>query len=76
MTIHVAVAELVVFETSGSEQFDENEQQAIVRTALEEQGLEQWSSMEIEEFTYQGQRLIFASPIKIFIPNFLAALLN
>lgn len=76
MIIHIATPELVVIETKSCEQSGENVQQELVRSVLTEEGLEQWSSIEIEEYTYREQRLIFATPIKIFIPSFFAALLN
>ena len=76
MIIHIATPQLVVFEIMSGEEIDEEGQQDIVRSVLVKSGLEQWSSIEMEEFTYRGQKLIFAMPIKIYIPNFLAALLN
>ena len=75
MIIHIATPDLVVFEAENGELTDENAVQGIVRTALEGEGLEQWSSIEVEDFTYRNQRLVFATPIKIFIPSFLARLL-
>lgn len=76
MRIHIASSELVVFETENAEHLDEDKAQTIVRTALEEKELEQWSSIEIETFTYQKNQLIFAKPIKIYIPSFLSRLLD
>ncbi|NCB74156.1 MAG: hypothetical protein EOM51_05360 [Clostridia bacterium] len=76
MIIHIATPELVVLETKSCEQSGENVRQGMVRSVLEEGGLEQWSSIEIEEYTYRDAQLLFAAPIKIFIPSFLAALLN
>lgn len=76
MIIHIATPELVVVETKSCEQSGENGQQELVRSVLTEEGLEQWSSIEIEEYTYRDQQLIFATPIKIYIPCFLARLLD
>lgn len=76
MKIHIATPELVVLEAENSELNDGNLAQGIVRTALEHNGIEQWSSIEIEDFTYRNQKLVFATPIKIYIPSFLARLLD
>ena len=76
MITHIATSELVVLEPENGELIDENRAQTIVRSALEEKELEQWSSMEVEIFTYQKNQLIFAKPIKIFIPNFLINLME
>ena len=76
MRIQIATSELVVFEAEAGELTDEASAQDIVRTALERQGLEQWSSIEIEEFTYRGLRLAFAKPVKVFIPSVLARLIG
>lgn len=76
MTIHLATPELVVFEAEVCEQTDGETLQCFIRSALECEGFEPWSSIEVEDFTYRGQRLIFATPIKVFIPSFLARLLD
>jgi len=76
MRIQIATSELVVFEAEAGELTDEASAQDIVRTALERQGLEQWSSIEIEEFTYCSLRLAFAKPVKVFIPSVLARLIG
>ncbi len=76
MIIHIATPELVVLEAGNEELVDGASAQGSIRTLLEEEGIEQWSSIEIEDYTYRNKRLIFATPIKIYIPNFLAALLD
>ena len=76
MKIHIAAAELVVLETENGESVDRDLAQEIIRSALEENGLEQWSSIEIEHYTYLNSGLIFAKPIKVYIPEFMARLTN
>ncbi|MGI5986239.1 MAG: hypothetical protein GXY01_08065 [Clostridiales bacterium] len=76
MTIHIATPELVVLETESGELTDSNKAQMIIRSALEVKGIEQWSSIEIEDFTYQGNQLIFAKPVKVFIHDILARLIE
>ncbi len=76
MIIHIATPELVVLETEICYKTDGEAVQELVRSALEGEGLEQWSSIEVEAYTYRNQNLIFATPIKIFIPSFLARLLD
>ena len=74
MKIHIATSELVVLELENEEQMNEDMAQIIVRSALEEKKLEQWSSIEVEIYTYKLNQLIFAKPIKIYIPSFLSRL--
>lgn len=76
MIIHIATPELVVLEADNRELTDGEAVQEQIRSALECEGLEPWSSVEVEDFTYCNQRLIFATPIKVFIPSFLARLLD
>lgn len=72
MKIHVATPGLIVFEYENGAITDREKAQVIVRSVLEVKGFEQWSSIEIEEFTYKKSNLVFARPIKVFIPDFLA----
>jgi len=76
MTIHIATPKLVVLEADNGALAAGMSAQGSVRTALEYEGIEQWSSIEIEDYTYCDRRLIFATPIKVYIPNFLARLLD
>lgn len=76
MIIHIATPELVVLEAETCDLTDGEAVQAQIRSVLEGEGLEPWSSIEVEDFTYRNQRLIFATPIKVFIPSFLARLLD
>jgi len=76
MIIHIATPQLIVLEKESHELLNGNQSQELVRSVLEDRSLEQWSSIEIEEFTYCDQQLIFATPIKIYIPGFLARLLD
>jgi len=74
MKIHISTSELVVLEPENGELMDESSVQEIVRSVLEDKKLEQWSSIEVEIYTYNNNQLIFAKPIKIYIPSFLARL--
>ena len=76
MKIHIATPELVVIEAEEEELPDEMKAQETVRSALDSNGFAQWESIEIEEFTYRDGRLLFAKPIKVFVPNFLTRLLE
>lgn len=73
MKVQIATPELVVLETAAGEK-DEQISQTLIRTALKENGIEQWSSIEIEDYTYRNSRLIFAKPVKVYIPGFLMRL--
>lgn len=76
MIIHIATPELVVLEAENGELTDGSAAQGRVREVLEGEGIEQWSSVELEDYTYGKKHLIFATPIRIYIPNFLACLLD
>ncbi len=76
MKIHIATTEIVVLEKENGELVDRDTTQAIIRAALEENGLEQWSSIEIEDYTYRDSGLLFAKPIKVYIPGFMTRLTN
>lgn len=76
MKVHIATPELVVLEAKEEELLDEKIAQEMVRSALDSKDIAQWDSIEIEDFTYCDQRLLFAKPVKVFIPNFLNRLLE
>ena len=76
MKIHIATPELVVLEAKEEELTDEKIAQEMVRSALDLKDIAQWDSIEVEDFTYRDQRLLFAKPVKVFIPNFLNRLLE
>jgi len=76
MKIHIANPDLVVLETENGEPADRDAAQALIRKVLESENLEQWSSIEIENYTYLNSGLIFAKPIKVYIPEFMMRLTN
>jgi len=76
MKIHIATPELVVLEAKEEELQDEKIAQEMVRSALDSEDIVQWDSIEIEDFTYCDQRLLFAKPVKVFIPSLMARLLE
>ena len=76
MKIHIATSDLVVLETENEEPADRDAAQVLIRSVLEAEGLEQWSSIEIENYTYLNSGLIFAKPIKVYIPEFMMRLTN
>lgn len=76
MKIQIATSQLVVLEAREEELPDEKIAQETVRSALDSRGLAQWDSIEIEEFTYRDQRLLFAKPIKVYVPSLLVRLLE
>ena len=76
MKIHIATQDLVVLETEKGEPADRDAAQILIRSVLEEEGIEQWSSIEVENYTYLNAGLIFAKPIKVYMPGFMARLTN
>ena len=76
MKTHMATPELVVLEAHNEELTEEYMVRETVLTVLEEQGFDRWGSLEIEVFTYRGQCLYFARPVKLLVPNILLRLLE
>lgn len=76
MTVHLTTPRLVVLETEDWEAADENAVQEALQAALDGEGHERWSSVEIETFTYRGRRLLLAKPVRVLVPDFLVRLLE
>ena len=70
MKIQIATPELVVLEAKEEELPDEKAAQETVRSALDSRNLAQWDSIEIEDFTYRDQRLLFAKTGQSIHPEF------
>lgn len=76
MIIQIATPGLVVLEAENGELTEEYEARETVLSVLEDRELGGWSSVEIEAYTYRGRRLLFAKPVRVFFPGFLARLLD
>lgn len=74
MTIHICNDQLLTIEASTEETPDEATVKKVIGRTLAENGIYDWSSLEISEFTDHGKRFIMAVPVKVYIPRFLAAL--
>jgi len=72
MKIQIVAPELVVLETAG--ETEETDPRTLILEALEKKGLEPWNSIEIEDYTYRNSGLIFAKPVKVYIPEILLRL--
>lgn len=70
MEIYLVSPGLVALEAEKSESREAEDMERRVAEALEDEGLEPWGSLELEEFTYRGRSLIFARPIRVFVPDF------
>lgn len=71
MITHLLSDALCLFEYGEGESLSPEQIQNIISSKLCESELEPWSSMELEALTYRGKTLIFASPVKIYIPSWL-----
>ena len=71
MEVHIASPWLVVFELGNETAVDRDLAGALVHEVLTQCGLDDWSSIEIEHFTYYSKQLIVAKPIKLYMPNWL-----
>ena len=76
MKIQIATPELVVLEAENGDLDEQSALEQTIRSVLETEGLAQWDSIEIEAFTYNDKSLLFAKPVKLFVPGFLARLLD
>lgn len=76
MKVHLFSRELEVLEFSEEELPSAEEIGMQVQRDLAQMGVEPWPSVELEAFTYNRSTLIFASPVKVFIPSYLTALLD
>lgn len=74
MKIHIATEQLIVFETESEAMQAREDGQTLVRSVLQIKGLEQWPSIELEEFTYGASRLFFARPVRVYLSELLAQL--
>lgn len=74
MTIHICSDQLLTIEASTEEMPDEAAVKTVVDKTLHENGIDDWRSLEISQFTDKGKRLIMAVPVKVYMPRFLAAL--
>ena len=74
MKVYLVSPGLVVLEAEKGEREASEAVEREVSAALEEGGLQPWGSVEVEQFTYRGRRLIFAKPVRVFIPDFLRLL--
>lgn len=71
MKVYLVSPGLVVLEAEEGETEEAEAMEGEVSAALEEERLAPWGSVELEQFTYRGRRLIFAKPVQVFIPDFL-----
>lgn len=76
MTVHICSENLLTIEASIEEIPDDNSVENIVGNTLKEYGIEDWSSIEISQFSDCGKCLIMAIPVKVYIPSFLAAIMD
>lgn len=74
MKVYLVSPGLVVLEAEEGEREATEAMEREVSAALEEEGFQPWGSMELEQFTYRGCRLIFAKPVRVFVPDFLRLL--
>lgn len=76
MTIHIATAKLIVLELEEEEYMSDEQIRCEVIEVIERSRLEEWSSMEIELYSLGEKKLIFAVPIKLYIPEILTSILK
>ncbi len=71
MIIHLLSDTLCLFEYDEGESLPPEQIQNIIYSKLCESELDPWPSMELEALTYRGKTLLFASPVKIYVPSWL-----
>jgi len=76
MNVHICTVELLIIEAAEAETPDEDSVSSLVHRTLEKNGISGWHSLEISQFSLYGKRLIMAVPVKVFIPGFMARLIE
>ena len=74
MTIHIASNSLVVAELSDYDERCTDGIRDAVNTVLNANGLERWNSMELSVFDGGKAALVFASPVRVLLPDYLLRL--
>lgn len=72
--VHICTPELVALETAIGESEDAEPVKLAVEKALAENGFGPWHSMEISEFEGACGKFVFAVPVRVYMPEFLAML--
>lgn len=76
MTIHICTDELLVIEATVAETPDDDSVSLLVYKILDENGITNWNSIEISEFSINAKRLIMAKSVKVLIPELMAKLIR
>ncbi|NLV86598.1 MAG: hypothetical protein GX025_05200 [Clostridiales bacterium] len=76
MTVHIATPELLLLELESGESCENEQIKNDIRKALKSRGLEEWNSVEIELFCSGERNLAFAVPVKLYIPEIFAKILE
>ena len=74
MTLHTASERLVSFELSPAEDRSPDAIRLLTNAALEACGLAPWRSVELEIYEGTHGALVFAVPVKLFLPQMLLRL--
>lgn len=76
MKVHIASGRFVLLEFEEKEEAAPLEAEAAVKDALRDRGLPDWPSVEAECFAGERGTLVFAAPVRVLIPGFLARILE
>ncbi len=76
MIIHITTPELLVIELEECDERCEEAARQGVINVLSDSAMEPWSSVEIEMFSFGVRCLVFAVPIKLYIPEIMTRFLN
>lgn len=74
MTIHICSEKLLAIEADAFELPNDESVRRTVGKVLRENGIDDWKSMEISQFSECGKCLVMAVPVRVYIPGIMAAL--
>ncbi|MEG1316722.1 MAG: hypothetical protein RR147_02895 [Oscillospiraceae bacterium] len=76
MEIHIVSQSLIVLELAEEEEREHEALQELIGLTLVQSGFDVWPSMELEMYSFGAGQLIFAVPIRVFMPEFMANFKN
>lgn len=76
MKVHIVSGDFVLLEFDEKEEPIPSEAGDVVKGLLRDRGLGDWPSVEAECFAGERGTLLFAAPVRVFMPAFLARLFS
>ncbi len=71
MEIHIVTEDFCLLEYEDGDGPTPEALQGIILQELIVKGIKPWPSIELEELTYNNKSLIFAHPVRVYMPSWL-----